>query len=108
MTLRSNDEWADLLIIPLYNERYLQTLWNAAKEQHRREGWTLKNKSWAPWFYNMRPIGDSPKLFHDVCHGMSDLISHHAPRPAAPALPATHRRRQRGLAERAGHHRQPL
>jgi hypothetical protein len=78
MAYRSKEEWADLLIIPLYREMYLQTLWNAAKEKNRLEGWTLKNDSWAPWFYNMRPIGDSAKLFHDVCRAMADLILVHS------------------------------
>ncbi|KKR19856.1 MAG: hypothetical protein UT48_C0028G0010 [Parcubacteria group bacterium GW2011_GWE2_39_37] len=61
------------MIVPLYRERYLQTIWNAEKQVNQNEGWTLKNKTWAPWFYNMRPVGDSPELFYDVCDVMAEL-----------------------------------
>jgi len=61
------------MIVPLYRELYLQTIWNAEKKENQAEGWTLKNKTWAPWFFNMRPVGDSPGLFYDVCDTMAEL-----------------------------------
>lgn len=72
---RSIEEWADLLIVPLYQEQYLQTLWNAYDRSKRENGWRLKNKQWSPWFYNMRPFGDSPKLFHNTSLAMADLVA---------------------------------
>lgn len=68
-------EWAERLIIPLYKEKYLQTLWNAEKEENRNNGWWLKSGIWAPWFFNMRPVGDSPELFFNICRAMADMIA---------------------------------
>jgi hypothetical protein len=73
---KSKEEWTEDLIVLLYQEGYIQTLWNAIKEKNCHAGWRLKNKSWAPWFFNMRPAGDSPILFYRICDAMGDLVSH--------------------------------
>ncbi len=62
------------LIIPLYEEKYIQTLWNTNDPVKRAKGWTLKGGLWSPWFFNMRPVGDSPELFFEICSIMSNLI----------------------------------
>jgi len=77
ITRRSTEEWAEKLFIPLYKEKFTQTLWNTDDLIRQKKGWTLKSGQWAPWFYNMRPLGDSPRLFTDCCIAMSDLISMH-------------------------------
>lgn len=74
---RSIEEWADRLVVPLYQGQYLQTIWNAYNLINRLKGWTLKNNTWAMWFYNMRPFGNSPELFLETCCAMSDLTAEH-------------------------------
>ena len=74
---KSLEEWASHLIIPLYQGQYLHTLWNAWKSINRERGWILKNKMWSPWFFNMRPFGNSPQLFCDTSMAMADLIASH-------------------------------
>lgn len=74
VTLLSKKEWADMLMVPLYEEGYIQTLWNTKDLDKRTNGWTLKSGMWAVWFFNMRPVGDSPKLFYDICRAMADMI----------------------------------
>lgn len=73
----SKEEWAAKLIVALYEEQYLQTIFNAEKEVNRKKGWKLKDTSWAPWFFNMRPVGSSPYLFNDVCLAMAEMIAEH-------------------------------
>jgi len=71
---KPKEVWAEELIIPLYTEGYIQTLWNARKLEHKEKGWTLKSGQWAPWFFNMRPSGSSEKLFYDMCTAMAEMI----------------------------------
>ncbi|MFA6306981.1 MAG: hypothetical protein WCV70_03260 [Patescibacteria group bacterium] len=75
---KSKEEWASRLIVPLYNEGYIETLWNARKPYHREHGFTLKaSGKWALWFFNMRPAGSSPELFYDICTSMAEMIIVH-------------------------------
>ncbi len=67
--------WAERLIVPLYENKFLETLWNAEKEENRQEGWRLVSLMWAPWYFNMRPVGDAPELFNDICRAMAEMIS---------------------------------
>lgn len=69
----NREEWARKLIIPLYMEGYIETMWNTRKAD-KRGGWRLKSGLWSPWFFNMRPVGSSPALFYDICTSMSELI----------------------------------
>jgi orotate phosphoribosyltransferase len=71
---KSRAEWAEMLIVDLYREQYIQTVWNAYEEKNRQEGWVLKSGIWAPWFFNMRPSGNSPELFTNICQAMADMI----------------------------------
>lgn len=71
---RSKEEWTERLMLPLYENKFLETLWNAAKEKNRQQGWTLVSGAWAPWYFNIRPVGDTPQLFHDVCQAMAEMI----------------------------------
>jgi len=72
--LHTKEEWAGSLIIPLYRERYIQTPWNTKDPDKQKNGWTLKKGDWALWFFNMRPIGNSPELFYNICRAMADMI----------------------------------
>jgi orotate phosphoribosyltransferase len=65
--------WTERLIVPLYEEGHLQTLWNAKLMKNHREGWRLKNGSWSPYFFNMRQAGDSPGTFHGICSALDHL-----------------------------------
>lgn len=76
------DKDSILLMTKLYKELYMQTLWNTTDLKKKREGWELKgNKVWAPWFFNMRPVGSSPRLFHHCNSRMKDLINADTDRP---------------------------
>ena len=75
---KSKEEWTERLIVPLYENKFIQTLWNAAKENNRRQGWTLVSGVWAPWYFNIRPVGDAPQLFHDICQAMTEMIAGYA------------------------------
>jgi len=72
--LRTREEWAERLIIPLYEEGYILTPWNTEDLDKQENGWILKNGSWSPWFFNMRPVGDSPELFSGICRSMADIM----------------------------------
>jgi len=72
--MRSKEGWAERLIIPLYQNKFLETLWNAEKEINRCEGFILVSGMWAPWYFNMRPVGDAPELFDDICRAMAEMI----------------------------------
>lgn len=71
----SKEGWAAKLIVDLYENQFLQTIFNAEKEVNRKKGWILKNKNWSPWFFNMRPVGSSPGLFNDICLAMAEMIA---------------------------------
>lgn len=73
----SLEEWAYRLFVPLYRHKYTQTLWNTDEPDKQAEGWTLKSKMWAPWFFNMRPLGNSPELFYNSCRAMAGMVSVH-------------------------------
>jgi hypothetical protein len=73
----SKEEWAARLIVNLYEGQYLQTIFNAEKEVNQRKGWRLKDASWAPWFFNMRPVGSSPHVFYNICLAMAEMIAEH-------------------------------
>ncbi|MDD5032083.1 MAG: hypothetical protein PHR36_03495 [Patescibacteria group bacterium] len=75
--IHSAEEWARMLFVPLYQEKFLQTIWNTPDPMRQQEGWRLKSGKWSPWFFNMRPLGDSPELFFNCCVAMADLISEH-------------------------------
>jgi len=73
--IHSTEEWAEILFVPLYQEKFLQTLWNTPDPYFQKNGWILKSGKRSPWFFNMRPLGDSPELFFNCCVAMADLIS---------------------------------
>ncbi len=58
----------------LYKGGYIQTIYNTKSERHQREGWTLKNWLWSPWFLNLRPLGDSPYLVNRISFHMNQMI----------------------------------
>jgi orotate phosphoribosyltransferase len=65
------------LMIELYKEGYLQTLWNARNKENAANGWILKDGSWSPWFFNMRPVGSSPELFNKICSVLALMAREH-------------------------------
>ena len=62
------------LVFPLYEEKYIQTLWNTPWKDKQEKGWILKSGIWVPWFFNMRPVGNSPELFREICGAMAEMI----------------------------------
>lgn len=71
------EDRAKQLMVPLYKERYTQTLWNTPDAGKQEKGWYLKGGIWSPWFLNVRPAGSSPQLFYELNSAMADLLSDH-------------------------------
>ncbi len=71
------DDWLKEIFQRLYQGRFIQTIWNAYDKKNRLAGWTIKSGLWVPWFFDMRDLGDDPKLFYDVCSAMAWMISRH-------------------------------
>lgn len=65
------------LIIPLYMEKFLQTVWNAKHLRNSLEGWTLASGLWAPWYINLRRLGSVPYLYNRVVQSMAELVLDH-------------------------------
>lgn len=70
----SKEEWTEKLIEPLYQNKFIQTLYNAAKEKNRNEGWKLVSGAWSPWYFNIRPVGNTPQLFYEICLATAEMI----------------------------------
>lgn len=62
------------LFIALYKHGFIQTVWNAEKEENKKKGWVLVSGQKVPWYFNMRPIGDAPKIFYNTCLLMAAMI----------------------------------
>jgi len=69
--------WANSLVVPLYRDKIFQTPYNTTDPKFTKKGWFLKNKMWAPWFLNLRLLGEFPHLFVGVCRAMADLVMTH-------------------------------
>ncbi len=72
---RSKEEWAKMLMVPLYREKYVETLWHTDKEDKKAKGWRLRGTMWSPWFFNMRPVGSSPQLSYNIGQSMSEMTA---------------------------------
>lgn len=76
--MRLNSEYhGSRLICPLYEGRFLQTLWNAKNLKNSLEGWKLVSGLWAPWYLNLRRLGSSPELYSLVVQAMAELVFDH-------------------------------
>jgi len=64
-------------MVPLYEAKLIQTLWNAERVKNSQEGWTLVSGAKSPWYFNIRPLGCFPRLFSDVSHAMAELVNEH-------------------------------
>lgn len=62
------------IFLALYANRILQTVWTARNEANRKNGWALKDKTQAPWFLNLREIGNYPMIFQGVCQASADML----------------------------------
>jgi len=67
-------EFAQNILTDLYRETYLETIFNTEEEKFLKEGWTLKSGIWSPWFFNLRPIGASPRIVAYIAYVMNHLI----------------------------------
>ena len=69
----------------LHKDVYIETIFNARDTKNSEEGWHLKKKKyrpdgdWSPWFLNLRPIGDSPKLLYDVGYALGLMFEKEMP-----------------------------
>lgn len=70
---------AENILIDLYRQGFVQTIYNTKSERHQREGWELKSGLWSPWFLNLRPLGDSPELASNISWAMNDMIRERVP-----------------------------
>lgn len=74
MPIEKREEQARGILTRLYEEGFVETIYNSQHPKHQREGWTLKNGMWSPWYLNLRPIGASPKLVTDIALAMNQMI----------------------------------
>lgn len=79
MELIEKQERAKNILENLYKNGYVETLYNTQKERHQREGWTLKNGLWSPWYFNLRPVGASPQIVSDIAYAMNHMIRDEVP-----------------------------
>lgn len=76
MTLLSEEEWANRLMVSLYEEKYIQTPWNTMDPDKRMNGWILKNGLWMVWSFNIRPssVDDSSKVLYNICQALANMM----------------------------------
>jgi orotate phosphoribosyltransferase len=79
MELKEKQERARKILEGLYHLGYVETIYNTEKERHQKEGWTLKNGSWSPWYFNLRPVGASPRVVSDIAYAMNHMIREEVP-----------------------------
>jgi orotate phosphoribosyltransferase len=79
MELKERQDRAKLILLDLYRLGYVETIYNTEKERHQKEGWTLKNGSWSPWYFNLRPVGASPHVVSDIAYVMNHMIRDEVP-----------------------------
>jgi len=61
------------ILLDLYNHGFIETIYNTNNEKYQ-QGWILKSGLWSPWYFNLRPLGASPKLAHDIASAMNQMI----------------------------------
>lgn len=71
-------ERAKEILLDLYSYGFIETIFNTPSEKHK-EGWTLKNGLWSPWYLNLRPLGSCPELVHDIAYVMNHLVRDSVP-----------------------------
>ena len=72
-------EFAERVLKDLYNHGFIETLYNTEDKKHQREGWELKNGSWSPWYFNLRPVGAIPRVVSDIAYVMNHMIRDEVP-----------------------------
>jgi orotate phosphoribosyltransferase len=63
----------------LYEGQFIETIYNARDEKKRKNGWLLKSGPWSPWFLNLRPIGDEPRLLADIGYALALVFENEMP-----------------------------
>ena len=79
MKPEERQEFAQRILTDLYHERYIETIFNAEEEKYQKKGWTLKSGLWSPWFFNLRPVGATPRIVSDIAYAMNHLVQDEAP-----------------------------
>jgi len=73
------EESARRILTDLYKGGLIETLYNTKHEYHQNKGWTLKSGAWSPWYFNLRPVGNLPRLVFDIAFVMNHMIRDKAP-----------------------------
>ncbi len=63
------------ILLELYHQGFIETVFNAADPARRASGWTLKSGTWSPWYINLRPLGAAPALAWEIARAMARLIA---------------------------------
>lgn len=79
MAFEEKQRLAKKILISMYANKYVETLYNTKNEQHQKNGWELKSGIWSPWYFNMRPVGASPEIVADISSAMNRLIMEEIP-----------------------------
>lgn len=78
MDFKERQEGAKRILRDLYNSGFVETIYNTQSKKHFG-GWTLKSGVWSPWYFNLRPIGASPRLVSDIAYTMNHLVRTEVP-----------------------------
>jgi orotate phosphoribosyltransferase len=82
---KQKEEMVTDLTPRLYDDTYIESIFQAREEKHEKEGWHLKKKryrqdgDWSPWFLNLRPIGASPRLLADIGYALGLMFENEMP-----------------------------
>jgi len=79
MNSEERQEFAKRILSDLYRNAYIETLYNTEEEKFQREGWTLVSGQWSPWYFNLRPVGASPRIVSDIAYAMNHLVRDKVP-----------------------------
>lgn len=78
MVWKEKQEQAKDILQDLYRLGFVETIFNTLDSKHY-DGWILKNRSWSPWYLNLRPIGSEPRLLNQIGHSMNLMLQEEVP-----------------------------
>lgn len=79
MQLKEREEKAKTILIDLYRNGFIETIYNTGNKEHQKKGWTLKSGAWSPWYFNLRPVGACPKIVSDITYAMNHMVRDEVP-----------------------------
>ncbi|RLG16240.1 hypothetical protein DRN69_01305 [Candidatus Pacearchaeota archaeon] len=79
MDKKEKQKIAREILEDIYLNGYIETIYNTPNMFHRREGWVMKNGLWSPWYFNVRPVGSTPKIVAKIGYAMNNMLRDEIP-----------------------------